>query len=124
MAAISRRHWIAGALGLGAMSSVATRLALAQVPEPQVVKITAQRFVYTPAEFRVRAGRPIVLEFTSVDFVHGFHMPDLAVRADLPPGQVTRVTLPAAKPGTYDFLCDNFCGGGHEEMHGRMLVEA
>jgi cytochrome c oxidase subunit II len=65
-----------------------------------------------------------VLEFTSLDFVHGFNMPDLKVRADLPPGLVTRVPLPMAKPGTYDFLCDNFCGDQHEEMHGRMIVEA
>src|SRR5437868_6287984 len=104
MAGISRRRWMAGGLGLGALSPMLARLALAQAPEPQVVKLTAQRFVYTPAQFRVQAGRPIVLEFTSVDFVHGFHMPDFDVRADLPPGMVTRVNLPAAKPGTYDFL--------------------
>jgi heme/copper-type cytochrome/quinol oxidase subunit 2 len=34
------------------------------------------------------------------------------------------VALPAAPPGSYDFVCDNFCGDHHEEMHGRMIVEA
>ena len=125
MEAITRRRWVAGAVGLGllpALSLLAQR-ARAQ-PEPQVVKITARRFIYTPAEFKVKAGVPLVLEFTSIDFVHGFNMPDLKVRADLPPGRITRLSLPAARPGTYDFLCDNFCGDGHEEMHGRMVVEA
>jgi cytochrome c oxidase subunit 2 len=124
MEKMHRRHWVARTLALGtlpAVSLIALR-ALAQ-PEPQVVKITAKRFVYTPSEFKVKAGQPVVLEFTSVDFVHGFSLPDLNVRADLPPGRVTRVSLPAAKPGVYDFLCDNFCGDGHEEMHGRMIVE-
>jgi len=99
-------------------------LALAQEPEAQVVKIVAQRFHYTPAQFTVQAGRPIVLEFSSIDFVHGFNLPALKVRSDLPPGIVTRVRLPPAPPGTYDFVCDNFCGDGHEEMHGSMVVTA
>lgn len=122
----SRRGWMQRALAIGAapLLLTAARSATAQSGEAQVVKIIAQRFHYTPGEFRVKAGRPVVLEFTSLDFVHGFNMPDLKVRADLLPGSVTRVPLPAAAPGTYDFVCDNFCGDHHEEMHGRMVVEA
>jgi cytochrome c oxidase subunit II len=122
----SRRNWIARALALGAapLLLVVARRVPALTNEPQVVKIVAQRFHYTPGEFRVKAGQPIVLEFSSLDFVHGFNMPDFKVRADLPPSVITRVPLPAAQPGTYDFVCDNFCGDQHEEMHGRMIVEA
>ena len=119
MAATTRREWIPRALVIG-MSPL---LALAQSPPPQVVKIVAQRFRYTPREFRVKAGVPVLLEFTSIDFVHGFHMPDLKLRADLPPGMVTRVNVAAVNPGAYDFLCDNFCGDDHETMHGRMIAE-
>jgi len=122
----SRRGWMQRALAMVAsplLASVA-RSVPAQGGEAQVVKIVAQRFHYTPAEFRVKAGQPVVLEFTSLDFVHGFNMPDLKVRADLPPGRVTRVEVSAAPAGTYDFVCDNFCGDQHEEMHGRMIVEA
>jgi cytochrome c oxidase subunit II len=123
---LNRRNWIGHVLGLGAVPvlAISARGVFAQAAEPQVVKIVARRFTYTPAEFRVKAGRPVVLEFTSLDFVHGFNMPDLKVRADLPPGKVTRVPVTPGKPGVYDFLCDNFCGDGHEEMHGRMIVEA
>src|SRR4051812_33874632 len=102
----TRRQWMSQAAAL----ALAPLVALAQSPSPQVVKIVAQRFHYTPREFRVKAGMPVVLEFTSLDFVHGFSMPDLNVRADLPPGTVTRVNVVAGKPGVYDFLCDNFCG--------------
>jgi cytochrome c oxidase subunit II len=123
--ALTRRTLMWRALGLSAAPLLATlgRRAFAQPAEPQVVKVVAQRFNYTPGEIRVKAGRPVVLEFTSLDFVHGFSMPDLNVRADLPPGVVTRVRLTGQKPGVYEFLCDNFCGDGHEEMHGRMFVE-
>src|SRR5947209_18205229 len=111
MAATTRRQLLLQTIGLGAIPLVGL-----QAAEPQVVKIVAQRFHYTPREFRVKAGVPVVLEFTSLDFVHGFHMPDLRVRADLVPGQVTRVNLMPDKPGVYDFLCDNFCGDEHETM--------
>src|SRR3569623_3372447 len=104
MAASTRREWMSQAAAV----ALAPLAAFADSP-PQVVKIVAQRFHYTPNEFRVKAGVPVVLEFTSLDFVHGFFMPDLNVRADLPPGMVTRVNVAPAKAGTYDFLCDNFC---------------
>lgn len=121
---IRRRAWIAQGLALAALPALALlgRRALAQAAEPQVVRLVAQRFHYTPSEFSVKAGRPVVLEFSSLDFVHGFNMPQLKLRADLPPGVVTRVRFTVDTPGSYDFLCDNFCGDKHEEMGGRMLV--
>lgn len=91
-----------------------------QIP---VIKIEAKRFVYSPNEITLKKGQPVVLEFNAIDFVHGFKIPDLNLRADLPPGKVTRLPLTPDKVGVYDFLCDNFCGGGHEEMSGRIVVQ-
>lgn len=89
----------------------------------QVVQVTARRFEYTPSEIVVKKGRPVVLEFTSLDFVHGFNIPDLKLRADLPPGKVTRVRFTPERAGSFAFVCDNFCGAGHEDMHGRIVVK-
>lgn len=93
-----------------------------QPDKERVIKIVAQRFSYTPSEIVLKKGQPVVLEFTSLDFVHGFKIPDLDIRADLPPGKITRVRLTPEKAGVYDFLCDNFCGSGHEEMGGCIIV--
>lgn len=120
----TRRELIARTLAWIALPALALSARRAPGQAPQVVKLVAQRFHYTPAEFHVKAGVPVVLEFTSLDFVHGFSMPDLHLRADLPPGTVTRVSLMPDKPGVYDFLCDNFCGSGHETMQGRMIADA
>jgi cytochrome c oxidase subunit 2 len=119
----TRRDWMARAAGLAAVPLLGLlgRRALAQASAPQVVKLVAQRFHYTPSEFRVKPGA-VVLEITSLDFVHGFNMPDLNLRADLPPGRVTQVRFTVDKPGEYEFVCDNFCGDKHEEMAGRMIV--
>lgn len=93
------------------------------VGKEQVVQVTAMRFHFTPSEIVVKKGQPVVLAFTSLDFVHGFNVPSLKLRADLPPGQVTRVRFMPERAGEYPFLCDNFCGAGHEEMHGRIVVK-
>jgi cytochrome c oxidase subunit 2 len=32
------------------------------------------------------------------------------------------VPITPMKAGTFDFLCDNFCGEGHEQMSGQFIV--
>jgi len=88
----------------------------------RTIKIVAQRFSFSPNEIMLKKGESVRLEFTSLDFVHGFNVPDLNIRADLPPGKVTIINLTPQKTGTYDFICDNFCGAGHEDMGGRIIV--
>lgn len=89
---------------------------------PREIEVVARRYRYEPAEISVAPGERVVLAFRALDFVHGFSVPDLKLRADLPPGLVTRVELPPLAPGVVEFLCDNFCGEGHETMQGRIVV--
>lgn len=113
------------AIGLGGATLGGTLLAQAEknhAKNERTIKIVARRFSYTPNEIMLKKGQLAVLEFTSIDFVHGFRIPDLNIRADLPPGTVTRVRIKPDKAGVYDFLCDNFCGSKHEEMSGRIVV--
>jgi cytochrome c oxidase subunit 2 len=101
-----------------------TRVATAADQQEQVIKITAKKFEYSPNEIRIKKGVPVILEFTSLDRVHGFIVPDLGgIRADIEPGKATQVRVVAPKVGTYEFYCDIFCGDGHEDMHGRIIVE-
>jgi cytochrome c oxidase subunit II len=83
---------------------------------PHALPATQNRIV-------LKKNEPVVLEFTALDFTHGFNIPDWKIRADLPPGQLTRIRLTPEKIGEYVFLCDNFCGSGHEEMNGKIIVE-
>jgi heme/copper-type cytochrome/quinol oxidase subunit 2 len=87
-----------------------------------VVKLVAQRYHFTPDKITLKRGQPVVLAIASVDFVHGFKVPALDIRVDLPPGTVTEVRLTPQKSGKFDFLCDNFCGSGHEDMSGSIVV--
>jgi len=88
----------------------------------QVIQITAKRFEYSPKDIVVKKGAPVVLEFTSLDRLHGFNCPGLAIRADIRPGKVARVRFVPQKAGIFPFHCDNFCGTGHEGMTGTITV--
>lgn len=117
-----RRLLAAGAAAALAGGALALR-AQAQGAE-QVIRITARKFVFLPQEITLKQGVPVVLEFTAPEVVMGFSAPDFKLRADIIPGQVARVRLLPQQLGTFDFLCDIFCGEGHEGMSGKIHVVA
>jgi cytochrome c oxidase subunit 2 len=47
----------------------------------------------------------------------------LEVRATIEPDKVTRVRIVPQKAGTFEFHCDIFCGDGHEDMTGKIIIE-
>ena len=117
---IESRRQLLRVLAAGA-GALALHRVLAQ-PAPRVISLTARRFQYEPKEIPLKVGEAVVVEIRSIDFIHGMNLPDLGRRYDLVPGQVTRLELHPTEPGVIDFLCDNFCGDGHEEMNGRFVV--
>ena len=122
MRATRRRLTVAlSALVLGAGT---IGLRAAGQPEEQVIKILARRFTYTPNKLTLPKGVPVILEPTTADVLMGFSMPDFDIRADIIPGKVARVRLVPDKMGTFAFLCDIFCGSGHETMSGTITVVA
>ena len=91
---------------------------------PAEIRISAKKFEYQPNKVTARLGQPVVFVLTSEDRIHGFKMPDFGLRTDIVPGQETRVTLTPDKAGSFAFFCDVFCGDGHEDMEGTLVVEA
>jgi cytochrome c oxidase subunit 2 len=89
----------------------------------RVVPIKVKRFEYMPKEVTLKKGVPVVLELTSLDVPHGFNLPDMGVRADVLPGQTARVHIVPTQTGRFVFHCDIFCGTGHEELEGAIVVK-
>ena len=120
---MNRRRILQGALA--AVGATALRTGVAQgAGEPRVIEMVARRFVYEPNEIPLKAGERVIIAIRSLDFVHGMNIPDLGKRLDLVPGRVTKLDMQPRNPGVIDFVCDNFCGDGHEGMHGRFIVSA
>jgi cytochrome c oxidase subunit 2 len=110
--------------GLGlALASAVTRATTAQ---PRVVRITAERFTFTPAEVTVAPGTEIEFVLTSEDTLHGFRILGQSVDVSIPKrgrGDATvRFTPPAE--GRYTFECSRMCGAGHSFMRGTIRVVA
>ena len=119
----SRRQLLRGVLTTAGVALV--RASVAQdAAEPRVIELTARRFAYIPNEIALKVGERVVIAIRSIDFVHGMNLPGLHMRLDLVPGRITKLELQPKTPGVIDFVCDNFCGDGHEEMHGRFVVSA
>ncbi len=90
--------------------------------EPRVVRISAKRFEYTPSTVTLKKGEPVVLELVSEDRVHGFKLPAFGIRTDVRPKDPVRIALTPDKAGTFTFACDVFCGDGHDDMTGTLVV--
>jgi cytochrome c oxidase subunit 2 len=113
---------LALAAAIATVGLVATYTHVAAQPKEKVIKIVAKRFDYTPGNFKLKKGEPVILELTSADVLMGFNLPDFNLRADIVPDKVTRVRFVPDKTGTFTFLCDIFCGTKHEEMNGKLTV--
>jgi cytochrome c oxidase subunit II len=114
-----------------ARSSVAASVALlvslwafaATAAKPErVIHITAKRFEFAPATIELKLGEPVILEITTLDRKHGMKSPELGLDAVIMPGKPTRVRLVPDKAGTFSFHCSVFCGSGHEDMAGQIVV--
>ena len=92
------------------------------LPAERVVRVTAKKFDFTPDTITLKKGEPVVFEISSTDRKHGFNLRAFGVRADVNPGGVTRVRFTPDKTGKFAFTCDVFCGDGHEEMAGTVVV--
>ena len=119
-----KRRAVLHRMGCGAGALLVCNLAgkSVQAQANREIEVTAQRFQFTPNNIPMVLGERVTLLVTAVDFPHGFSVPDLGLRVDLVPGKITRVLIAAKEVGTIDFLCDNFCGDGHERMHGQFVV--
>jgi len=126
MSGADRRRLLQAALAaMAGLGAAAMRSSPDQAAdEPRVIEMIARRFAYEPNEIALKAGERVVIAIRSLDFVHGLNLPDLGLRLDLAPGRVTRLPLHPLQPGVIDFVCDNFCGEHHEDMHGRFVVSA
>ena len=116
---IDRRAFLAAgaALALGSFGAVAAK------GQPRVIAMVAKKFEFVPAEIRVRQGETVTLRLTAPEVPMGINFADFGRRADIVPGKPTTLQLTPDKAGRFTFVCDVFCGSGHEDMSGTLVVD-
>src|SRR2546421_343541 len=91
-------------------------------PAERVIHVAANKFEFSPDSITLKKGEPVVFEISSGDRKHGFSLHAFGVRSDVLPGKVSRIRFTPDKTGKFTFSCDVFCGDGHEEMTGTVVI--
>ncbi|MNM66828.1 Alternative cytochrome c oxidase subunit 2 [compost metagenome] len=74
-------------------------------------------------ELRLPLDRPVKVLMRSKDVLHNFYIPQMRGKMDMVPGMVSHFWFTPNKLGEYEVLCAEFCGVGHYNMRGKLLVE-
>ncbi|PNX45912.1 MAG: hypothetical protein BV456_12990 [Thermoplasmata archaeon M8B2D] len=82
----------------------------------------AKQWEFDPSTIEVNQGDTVLLHITSTDVDHGIALPAFGVEEHLNPGETVDVQFVADKKGTYTFFCDVYCGPGHKDMTGTLVV--
>jgi plastocyanin len=104
----------------GVMVNVPFKVSQAAV---QRIDLKASRFAFTPGSLRVKAGVPVELHVVSTDGSHGIAIPASKINEPLPAGKEVVIRFTPDQAGKYPFRCSVFCGSGHADMHGELIVE-
>jgi len=116
------------ATGIIIVGALAGAWLISQFPETPTAgerrefKITAKQWEFNPSRIEVNKGEVIRLNITSMDVTHGFAIPAFGVDVRLDPGKSVIVEFVASKTGDFPFFCTIFCGEGHSDMIGTLVV--
>lgn len=99
--------------------------------EPRVVKLddktyqvyaVAQMWQFQPSEIYIPVGSEVDFYVTSKDVVHGFNISEKNVNLMAVYGNIIKSTVKFDKPGVYKITCHEYCGVGHQNMQGQVIV--
>lgn len=89
----------------------------------RVIEVKALRYKYEPDPIAVNLGEKVRLVVTSTDVAHGIAIQEFNVKLAIPAGKTETVEFVADKKGTFHAYCSFYCGPGHGNMRGRLIVQ-
>lgn len=84
--------------------------------------MTAKRFEFIPNTITANKNDRVVLHITSIDVEHGFSLATYDIVETLPVGVAKTIKFTATEVGEFNFFCSVFCGSGHGDMRGKLVV--
>ena len=95
-----------------------------EVEGPKVVEITveAKQWEFVPATINVNEGDTVKLTVKSVDVPHELAIPTFGIDEYLTADSEVTVEFVADKKGEFPFYCATYCGRGHSDMTGTLVV--
>jgi cytochrome c oxidase subunit 2 len=94
--------------------------------EPKTFEVVARRFAFEPDTIEVNEGDRVRLLVTSADGPHGVEIKQFKVKKSVPrakPGdKPVVIEFVANAAGKFPILCSEYCGSGHNDMTGTLVV--
>jgi cytochrome c oxidase subunit 2 len=91
----------------------------ASTGETKSFTINAKNWSFDPGEIRVSKGDTVEIKLVNDE---GFHEVEIKGYGKTIKGDGT-VKFTADKAGEFEFICSVFCGTGHNDMKGKLIVE-
>ena len=79
--------------------------------------VNASRFEYNPSVITAKRGERIKLIINNTDALHGIIIPELGISGN------DFVEFVIDKEGEFIWYCNNFCGQGHQQMGGKLIIK-
>ena len=112
-------------VGILVVALTPSRDAGSQTAEPRVVEVVVRRFAFEPATIDAVEGERLRVLVRSADGPHGFEIKRFKVSKEVPRGtDPVPIEFTASEVGTFPILCSLFCGDGHDDMKGALVVTA
>ena len=110
--------------GLAAvLSGAAWAASAAGQDAPREIDVVVRRFAFEPARIEVAVGEPVRLRVVSADGPHGVEIKQFDVKKEIPRGtKPVLIEFTAKEAGEFPILCSEYCGEGHENMKGQLVV--
>ena len=87
------------------------------------VKLEAYQYGFFPDPLIVKKGDIVTLNISSRDVTHGVYIKEYGINVRVSKGAPLKIEFFADKPGTFDIICSVYCGSGHSDMKGRLIVQ-
>lgn len=88
----------------------------------RTIHMGVRQYVWEPSSIVAKRGELVRLIIHNADVKHGIAIPVLGVNADVPMDGAV-VEFVAEKAGIFEFFCSVWCGEGHMEMTGKIIIE-
>jgi len=88
----------------------------------RTIHMGVRKWVWEPSTLHAKQGELVRLVIHNADVNHPLYIPELGIEAEVPPEGAV-VEFEASKKGSFFFLCGTYCGEGHAEMQGILIID-
>lgn len=94
-----------------------------EIKEVKEIKLEAYQYGYYPDKIVVKLGDAVKISATSRDVAHGILIREYGINVVVRKGQTKTIGFTADKAGEFDIICSVYCGVGHTNMKGKLVVK-